>query len=81
VALAMVHKVSKKVKIPIIGIGGIMNTTDALEFLVAGASAVQIGTANFVDPSITGIIADGIKNYLEDNKIDSVTGLIGTLEY
>ena len=81
VALAMVHKVSKKIKIPIIGIGGIMNTTDALEFLVAGASAVQIGTANFVDPSITGIIADGIKNYLEDNKINSVTGLIGTLEY
>ncbi|MBN2753858.1 MAG: dihydroorotate dehydrogenase [Candidatus Goldbacteria bacterium] len=81
VALAMVHKVSKKVKIPIIGIGGIMNTTDALEFLVAGASAVQIGTANFIDPSITGIIADGIKNYLEDNKIDSVTDITGTLEY
>ncbi len=81
VALAMVHKVSKKVKIPIIGIGGIMNTTDALEFIVAGASAVQIGTANFVDPSITGIIADGIKSYLEDNGINSITELTGTLEY
>jgi len=81
VALAMVHKVSKKIKIPIIGIGGIMNTTDALEFIVAGASAVQIGTANFVDPSITGIIADGIKSYLDDNGINSITELTGTLEY
>jgi dihydroorotate dehydrogenase (NAD+) catalytic subunit len=81
IALAMVHKVSKRVKIPVIGIGGIMNERDALEFIVAGATAVEIGTANFVDPRVTGAIVDGIAVYLKKNGIKSVKELTGTLSY
>jgi dihydroorotate dehydrogenase (NAD+) catalytic subunit len=81
IALAMVHKVSKRVKIPVIGIGGIMNERDALEFIVAGATAVEIGTANFVDPRVTGAIVDGIAGYLKKNGIKSVKELTGTLSY
>ncbi|HDQ25226.1 MAG TPA: dihydroorotate dehydrogenase [bacterium] len=81
VALAMVHKTAKRVKIPVIGIGGIMNYRDALEFIIAGASAVQIGTANFRDPAAPVKVAAGIKEYLEANKIKSVKNLIKTLKY
>jgi dihydroorotate dehydrogenase (NAD+) catalytic subunit len=79
VALRMVWQVAKAVDIPIIGIGGIMNAQDALEFIIAGASAVQVGTANFIDPSISVKIIEGIKNYCQKDKIGDIKELIGTL--
>lgn len=80
VALAKVYEVARAVKIPVIGIGGIMNATDAIEFLMVGASAVQVGTANFINPA-TGIeIADGIRSYCEERGIDDVGSLVGSLE-
>ena len=80
VALRMVWQVYKSVKIPVIGLGGIMNWRDAVELILAGASAIQIGTANFVDPTTTIKVADGINDYLEKYKINSVRELIGALE-
>jgi len=80
VALRMVWKVHKTVKIPIFGIGGIMNATDAIEFFLAGSSAVQIGTANFIDPLVTLKIIRGIEEYLDRHNISSFTELIGALE-
>jgi len=80
IALAFVYKVSKKVKIPVIGIGGIMNYKDALEFLIAGATAVQIGTANFVDPLTCVKIVNGLNNYLKENKIKDINKIVGTLK-
>lgn len=80
IALRMVWQVAKAVKIPIIGLGGIMNARDAVEFLLAGASAIQIGTANFIDPTITVKVVEGINDYLERHHIDSVTDIIGALE-
>ena len=79
VALRMVWQGAKTVNIPIIGIGGIMNSQDALEFIIAGASAVQVGTANFIDPSMSVKILEGIKNYCEKDKIGDIKDLIGTL--
>ena len=79
VALRMVWQVSKAVKVPIIGIGGIMNTTDAIEFLLAGASAIQVGTANFIDPAVTVKIVEGIEAYLRLHKMKTVKQLIGGL--
>ncbi len=81
VALAFVHKVSRVVKIPVIGIGGIMNERDALEFMVAGASAVQIGTANFIEPSVSQKIAHGIEKYMREKKIKSIKEITGSLRY
>jgi dihydroorotate dehydrogenase (NAD+) catalytic subunit len=79
VALAKVYEVVRSVKIPVIGIGGICSTTDALEFLITGATAVQVGTANFVDPA-TGIkIAEGIEKYCEEQHIDDAAQLVGSL--
>jgi dihydroorotate dehydrogenase (NAD+) catalytic subunit len=80
IALRMVWQVSKTVKVPVIGLGGIMNAADAIEFLLAGASAVQVGTANFIDPQVTVKIVDGIEDYLKRHKIDSVTEIIGALK-
>ncbi|MEG1837940.1 MAG: dihydroorotate dehydrogenase [Bacteroidaceae bacterium] len=80
IALRMVWQVSKAVNIPVIGLGGIMNWKDAVEFILAGASAVQIGTANFIDPSITVKIVDGINDYLERHGYSSVKDIIGALE-
>lgn len=80
IALRMVWQVSKAVKIPLIGIGGVSSATDAIEFMLAGASAVQVGTANFIDPSITMKIVDGIDDYLNRHRISSVKELIGTLK-
>ena len=80
VALRMVWQVAQAVKIPVIGIGGIMTAEDALEFLIAGATAVQIGTANFINPRATMDIIDGIENFLAQRKIARVTDIIGTLE-
>lgn len=79
IALRMVWQVSKAVKIPVIGIGGIMNTADAVEFLLAGASAVQVGTALFKDPFIPLQIIEGLNSYLERHKMRSVNELIGGL--
>ena len=80
VALRMVWQVAQTVRIPVIGIGGIMTAEDALEFLVAGASAVQIGTANLVTPHASIDIIDGIEAYLAQKNISSITDMIGTLE-
>ena len=80
IALRMVWQVAKAVNIPIIGLGGIMNWKDAVEFMLAGASAVQIGTANFIDPAITIKVIDGINDYLERHGCKSVSEIIGELE-
>ena len=77
IALRMVWQVAKAVKVPIIGLGGIMNATDAVEFLLAGATAVQIGTANFIDPQITIKVIDGINDYLKRHGYNSVQEIIG----
>tara|TARA_Y100000294_G_scaffold34879_1_gene30521 strand:- start:1036 stop:1749 length:714 start_codon:yes stop_codon:yes gene_type:complete len=79
VALRMVWQVAKAVDIPIIGIGGIMNAQDALEFMIAGADAIQVGTANFIDPDISIKILDGIKDYCKENKVGDIKDLTGTL--
>lgn len=80
VALRMVWQVAKAVKIPVIGIGGIMTGTDALEFMLAGATAVQVGTANFLNPSAAQRIAEEMERYLLDHGIDDVKQLIGELQ-
>ena len=79
IALRMVWQVSKVVKIPVIGLGGIMNWKDAVEFLLAGASAIQIGTANFIDPAITVKVSDGINDYLDRHGFTSVKDIVGGL--
>jgi dihydroorotate dehydrogenase (NAD+) catalytic subunit len=80
VALRMVWQVAQAVSVPIIGIGGIMTATDALEFMLAGATAVQVGTASFLDPSAAETIAREMEEYLEENGIADVKELIGALE-
>ncbi len=80
VALRMVWQVAKAIKIPVIGMGGIMNWKDAVEFLLAGATAIQIGTANFIDPTITVKVIDGINDYLDRHGYKSVNDVIGALE-
>ncbi len=80
IALRMVWQVYNAVKIPVIGMGGIMNTQDAIEFLLAGASAIQVGTAIFKDPFIPVKIIDGISEYLERHKLQSVNDLVGALQ-
>lgn len=79
IALRMVWQVARSVSIPVIGIGGIGSTEDALEFLIAGASAVQIGTANFIDPGICGKIIDGLKKYCQEMHLGSIQEVIGSL--
>ena len=80
IALRMVWQVAKAVKIPVIGLGGIMNWKDAVEFMLAGATAVQIGTANFIDPTISLKVAEGINDYLDRHKYASIKEIIGALE-
>ncbi|MBN2175519.1 MAG: dihydroorotate dehydrogenase [Bacteroidales bacterium] len=80
VALRMVWQVYHAVKVPIIGIGGIMNATDAIEFFLAGSSAIQVGTANFIDPMASLKIIDGINEYLNRHSFQSVNEIIGLLE-
>ena len=80
VALRMVWQTAKAVKIPVIGLGGICSATDAIELLLAGASAIQIGTANFIDPSVSEKVVDGIQEYLERHGFASVQDIIGALE-
>jgi dihydroorotate dehydrogenase (NAD+) catalytic subunit len=80
VALRMVWQVAKAVKLPIIGIGGIMNATDALEFMLAGATAVQVGTASFINPGAAQKIAEEMEAWLVANDVDDIKSLIGALE-
>ncbi len=80
IALRMVWQVAQSVKIPVIGVGGIMNATDALEFLIAGAAAVQIGTANFINPRATLDVIEGIESYLIAKEIPDISEIIGSLE-
>ena len=79
VALRMVWQVSKAVKIPVIGLGGISSATDAIEFMLAGASAIEIGTANFIDPAITVKVARGIVEYCERHGFKNVSDLTGAM--
>ena len=76
----MVYECYNAVKLPIIGMGGIATTEDMLEFIIAGASAVQVGTANFVDPFIWKGLLDGLERYLTRHKIARVGDLVGRLE-
>jgi dihydroorotate dehydrogenase (NAD+) catalytic subunit len=80
IALRMVHEVHKAVKIPIIGMGGIMTAADALEFIIAGAKAVAIGTGNFVDPRTPIKVIDGIREYMIKNKIKDIKSIVGSLK-
>lgn len=80
IALRMVWQTYKAVKIPIIGLGGIMNTKDAIEFFLAGATAIQIGTANFINPAVAVKVVDGINDYLERHRINSISDIIGMLK-
>ena len=80
IALRMVWQVAKAVKVPVIGLGGISSATDAIEFLLAGASAIEIGTANFIDPTITVKVAQGIVEYCERHGFKNVSDLTGALE-
>ena len=80
VALRMVWQVAQAVNVPVIGLGGIMNARDAVEFLLAGASAIQVGTGNFIDPAVTVKVAKGINDYLDSHGYSSVSEIIGALE-
>lgn len=80
IALRMVWQTYNAVKIPVIGLGGISCWEDAIEFILAGSSAIQIGTYNFIDPAISEKVVDGIYNYLIENKIDSIKDLVGALQ-
>jgi len=79
VALRMVWQVAKAVKIPVVGLGGIMTATDAIEFLMAGATAIEIGTANFIDPTTTIKVRDGISAWLDSHGCQSVQEIIGVI--
>ena len=80
VALRMVYQVAKAVKIPVVGLGGIMTAEDAIEFLMCGATAIEIGTANFIDPAVTIKVRDGISDWLDRHGCHSVQEIIGTIE-
>jgi len=79
IALKLVHDVSNAVKVPVIGMGGIMTANDAIEFMLAGASAVQIGTANFINPTAPIDILNGIRNYMVENNIANIEEIVGKL--
>ncbi len=79
IALRMVWQTAKAIQVPIIGMGGISNTSDAIEFILAGASAIQVGTYNFVDPSATTTIVEGIEDYMRRHQISDIKELIGAL--
>ena len=80
IAVRMVNDVARAVKIPVIGLGGISTAEDAIEFLMAGATAIQIGTANFIDPQVTIKVRDGINSWLDKHGCKSVTEIINCLE-
>jgi len=80
IAVRMVHECRQTVKIPVIGMGGITDARDALEFMIAGANAVQVGTANFVDPFIWTKLLDGIRDYGQRHQVERLSDLVGTVE-
>ena len=80
VAVRMVHDVAKAVKIPVIGLGGIMTAEDAIEFMMAGATAIEIGTANFLDPAVTIKVRDGINQWLDDHGCKSLSEIVGVVK-
>ena len=80
VALRMVWQVAQTVSIPVIGIGGIMTSEDALEFLIVGASAVQVGTANFINPQTSMDVVTGLEHYMDENRLDHINDVIGSLQ-
>ena len=80
VAVRMVYQVAKAVKIPVVGLGGIMTAEDAIEFLMAGATAIEIGTANFIDPAVTIKVRDGINDWLDRHGCTSVQEIIGAVD-
>jgi len=80
IGVRMVWQVAKSVRIPIVGVGGIASAADALEYIIAGASAVQVGSAHFVDPGISIKIVEGIKTYLQEQQIPNLKALIGSLQ-
>jgi len=80
IALYMVQKVASQVKIPVIGMGGIMTASDALEFLVAGASMIAVGTANFINPRAPIDVLEGIESFMKENKISDIREIIGSLK-
>lgn len=79
VALRMVYDVAHAVKIPVVGLGGIMNARDAIEFIMCGATAIEIGTANFIDPTVTIKVRDGINRWLDDHHIKDVNEIVGAI--
>jgi dihydroorotate dehydrogenase (NAD+) catalytic subunit len=81
IALRMVWQAYHAVKIPIMGMGGIMNATDAIEFMLAGATAIQIGTANFIDPTVTIKVLEGIQEYMQRHQIEDINDLVGAIRY
>ena len=80
IALRMVYEAAHSVEIPVIGMGGITTAEDAVEFMLAGAAAVQVGTANFWDPCATEKIVDGLQRWCFENRVNRITDIIGTLE-
>jgi len=79
IAVRMVYECRQVVKIPIVGMGGIASARDALEFMIAGAAAVQVGTANFVDPLIWSKLLDGMRRYMERHQISCISDIVGTV--
>ena len=80
IAVRMVYQVAQAVKIPIIGMGGIQNAEDALEFIMAGATAVSVGTANFTNPYATVEIIEGLERYMKENGVEDIRELIGIVK-
>lgn len=80
VALRMVWQVAQAINIPIVGLGGIMNATDAIEFIMAGATAIEIGTANFIDPAVTIKVVNGINEWLDNHGVKDVNEIVGCLK-
>ena len=80
IAVRMVYQVAQAVQIPIIGMGGIQNAEDALEFIMAGATAVSVGTANFTNPYATVEIVEGLEQYMKENKVEDIRELIGIVK-
>jgi dihydroorotate dehydrogenase (NAD+) catalytic subunit len=80
IALRMVYEASRNIDIPVIGMGGIMNASDAIEFMLAGATAIQVGTANFIEPGVSGKIIKGIEAYLKKHKIERIQDIVGSID-
>lgn len=80
VALRMVYQVARAVKVPVVGLGGISTAEDAIAFMMCGATAIEIGTANFLDPAVSIKVRDGIDAWLDRHGIDDVNDIIGTME-